>query len=98
MERVPAGDATIGEPGGTVRPDDDAELATHRKRAIRLAMEGNYAESEACSREVLRHRPDDVDAMNELGVAVWKLGREAEAEEIYRRAYKLRPDDFRIWT
>ena len=98
MEGVPGGVATIGEPGGTPRPDDEAVLAGHRERAIRLAMEGNYAESEACSREVLRHRPDDVDAMNELGVAVWKLGREAEAEEIYRRAYAINPDDFRIWT
>ena len=34
--------------------------------------------------------------LNELGVAVWRQGRPAEAEAIYRRAYQIEPDDFRV--
>jgi tetratricopeptide (TPR) repeat protein len=98
MEGVAVRGTTDGQPAVAPAPADEAELVARRERAIRLALEGRYAESEACSRNVLRLRPDDVDAMNELGVAVWKQSREAEAEEIFRRAGALKPDDFRIWT
>jgi Flp pilus assembly protein TadD len=98
MEGVPDRDATIGEPRESRPADDEAVIVAHRERAIQLALDGKYAESEVCSREALRLQPDDVDAMNELGVAVWKQGREAEAESIYRRVLEITADDFRIWT
>lgn len=79
-------------------PDEGPRAGATGDRAARLAMEGRYAEAEACAREALRLRPDDIDAMNELGVAVWKQGREVEAEEIYRAAGRIKPDDFRIRT
>jgi Flp pilus assembly protein TadD len=78
--------------------DETERVRSYRDRAIGLALEGKFAESEAWSREALRLRPDDVDALNELGVAVWRQGREGEAEEIYRRACRLGPDDFRMHT
>jgi tetratricopeptide (TPR) repeat protein len=43
-------------------------------------------------------RMQNTDTMNGLGVAVWRQGRLAEAEEIYRRALGIKPEDFRIWT
>jgi Flp pilus assembly protein TadD len=84
--------------GGSEPADDRARAIPFRDAAINLALQGRFAESEACSREALRLRPDDVDVMNELGVAVWKQGREAEAEEILRRADRIKPDDFRVLT
>ena len=45
---------------------------------------------------VLCFAPVDIDVLNELGVAVWRQGRAAEAEAIYLRACRLKPDDFRI--
>jgi len=77
----------------------DAELAIHcRNHAIRLSLQGYFAESESYSREALRLRPDDVDILNELGVALWRQGRSDEAEEIYERACRIEPNDFRILT
>ena len=70
----------------------------YRDHAIRLNMEGCFAESEAYLREALRIRPDDVDILNELGVALWRQGRSAEAEAVYLRASRLEPRDFRILT
>ena len=84
----------------TTHPDDpDPALAIrHRNQAIRLSLQGHFAESESFSREALRLRPDDVDILNELGVALWRQGRSAEAEAIYRRACEIEPNDFRILT
>ncbi len=91
--------AGCAEAAGRRGPADDRALAISlRDRAIALSLQGRFAESEACSREALRLWPDDVDVMNELGVAVWKQGREAEAEEILRRADRIKPDDYRVLT
>ncbi len=43
-------------------------------------------------------KPDDVDILNELGVALWRQGRLAEAEAVYDHACRIEPDDFRILT
>ncbi len=67
-------------------------------RAVRLALEGRYAEAEAVSREALAIDPGDIDALNELGVAVWRQDRAEEAEAIYREAARSHPDDYRVWT
>ena len=60
------------------------------------SWEGKSAESETYWREALRLWPDDIDVLNELGLAIWRQGRAAEAEPIYRRAYQIKPDDYRI--
>jgi Flp pilus assembly protein TadD len=70
----------------------------YRDQAIRLSLQGYFAESEKYSREALRLRPDDVDVLNELGVALWRQGRSAEAEAVYHRASQIEPNDFRILT
>jgi Flp pilus assembly protein TadD len=77
----------------------DADLAIrYRNQAIELLLQGYFAESESYSREALRLRPDDVDILNELGVALWRQGRSAEAEAIYQRACEIEPNDFRVLT
>ena len=67
-------------------------------RAYHLASQGKSAESEPLWRQALHLRPDDIDVLNELGLAVWRQGRAAEAEPIYRHAQRINPDDFRILT
>jgi Flp pilus assembly protein TadD len=80
-------------------PADRESLATsYRDESLRLVLDGRFAEAEAFAGEALRLRPDDVDAMNSLGVAVWKQGRAREAEEILRRAVEVNPDHFGILT
>jgi len=79
--------------------EPDVELAIrYRDHAIRLSLQGYFAESESYAREALRLRPDDVDILNELGVALWRQGRSVEAEAIYDRACQIEPNDFRILT
>ncbi len=79
--------------------DPDAELAIRlRNQAIVLSLQGYFAESESYSRDALRLRPDDVDTLNELGVALWRQGRPAEAEAIYHQACRIEPNDFRVLT
>ena len=83
----------------TQADDPDAELAIrYRNQAIMLSLQGYFAESESYSREALRIRPDDVDTLNELGVALWRQGRPAEAEATYQQACQIEPNDFRILT
>lgn len=67
----------------------------HRGQAIALAQQGRFAEAEACCREALRIRPDDVETLNDLGTALWQQRRPIEAEETYRKACRLRPNDYR---
>jgi tetratricopeptide (TPR) repeat protein len=77
----------------------DSDLAAHyRERALRSLLAGQLTESEALLREALKVRPDDVDILSELGVAIWRQGRPAEAELIHRRARQIKPDDFRVLT
>jgi Flp pilus assembly protein TadD len=74
-------------------------LDANRRRldqVMLLLRQGRFAESEACAREALRFRPDDVDVLNELGAAVWRQGRSAESEAIFLRASTLQPNDFRV--
>jgi Flp pilus assembly protein TadD len=65
-------------------------------QAISLLKRGVYAEAESSFREVLKIWPDHASSLNNLGTAVWRLGRLHEAENYYRRARALKPDDFAI--
>jgi Flp pilus assembly protein TadD len=91
--------ATSSTRGETASSGDTVDpVRTLRERATGLALEGRFAESEACAREALRLRPDNADAMNELSVAVWHQGRGAEAEEILWHAARLEPGNPRVLT
>jgi Flp pilus assembly protein TadD len=85
--------ATAHKPAAGIRFDSKSRILD---RAILLARQGRYAESETYLREVSRLRPDDVELLIELGAAVWRQGRWPEAEAIYRRAHVLKPNDFRV--
>jgi len=63
-----------------------------RDRGNAFYMQGRYAEAAECYRRVLRQRPDDVDALNNLGASLADLGRLADAVVCYQEALRLRPD------
>jgi Flp pilus assembly protein TadD len=84
------------EPRAPLDPRQRARLC--REQAIRLLLDGRFAESEACAREALSHEPQDVDVLNALGAAVLQQGHPAEAEAILRQACTLDPGDARLWT
>ena len=58
-----------------------------------LNLYNRRGEAAVTFREALRLDPDDPDALQGLGSAVWKLGRSEEAIELYRRALRIAPDD-----
>ena len=63
----------------------------YRNQAIRLSLQGYFAESESYSREALRLQPDDVDILNELGVASGaRDGRPRPRRSTSRRARSTR--------
>ena len=68
----------------------------YRDQAALFMVQGRFVEAETCSRAALRLWPDDVDTLNELGVAVSRQGRLAEAEAIYVQACQIEPNNSRI--
>jgi Flp pilus assembly protein TadD len=54
--------------------------------------QGAYADAVTFYQELVRLVPRDVDALNNLGSALSKLGRYEEAEDYFRRAIGIKPD------
>jgi Flp pilus assembly protein TadD len=64
---------------------------TDRDRGNAFYMKGRYAEAAECYRQALRHWPEDVDALNNLGAALADLGQFSEAIASYQKALALQP-------
>jgi Flp pilus assembly protein TadD len=62
------------------------------------AAAAEAAQAAAEARAALKRRPDDVDALNRLGIALWRQGELTEAERHYRRALAINPDDAGVLT
>src|SRR3954447_18129234 len=73
----------------TIREAMEAALAHHR--AARLG------EAEALYRQVLRHRPDNADALHLLGVIAADARRFDAAVELLTKAVKLAPANRDFW-
>lgn len=58
-----------------------------------LVARGAYAEAVEAYQAFLESKPNHARAINNLGAAYWKLGRNREAEECFRRAIRLKPND-----
>ena len=61
--------------------------------AVRLAMNGEWAEAAQLNREILQAAPDNVEAMNRLGKALTELGEPGQALDAFRRALVFSPDN-----
>jgi Flp pilus assembly protein TadD len=74
-----------------------SQADSERERGNALYMQGRYAEAVECYRRALRGRPDDVDALNNLGAALADLGRLADAVTCYEQALRLQPDKAEVY-
>jgi tetratricopeptide (TPR) repeat protein len=61
-----------------------------------LYFEGRAAEAEGLFRKVLNERPDDVTALEGLGVLVLQQGRAGEAVDLFARGLAIQPDSSRL--
>ncbi len=61
------------------------------QEAIQMALEGRWEEAERLNRLLLEGLPDDVEALNRLGKALFELRRYDEAHEVYGRALERDP-------
>src|SRR5690242_13390075 len=62
-----------------------------RARARHLQDGDNFNATVEAWNELLEKNPDDVDAANELGNILARLGRFEEAFRLFRRALRIRP-------
>lgn len=75
-------------------PDEEKLLRLRRqrsKRAIALAMQGQWREAAAVNKDIIESFPSDVEAHNRLGGACLNLGEYSQAREAYSRALELDP-------
>lgn len=76
------------------REEEHVRLLKEQTRtAVRLAMNGEWAEAAQFNREILEAAPDNVEAMNRLGKALTELGDPGKALEAFRRALVFSPDN-----
>ncbi len=68
-------------------------LKEQTRNAVRLAMDGEWAEAARLNREILEAAPDNVEAMNRLGKALTELGEFGAALDAFRRALVFSPDN-----
>ena len=74
------------------REEEHVRLLKEQTRtAVRLAMNGEWAEAARLNREILESAPDNVEAMNRLGKALTELGEPGQALDAFRRALALSP-------
>lgn len=85
---VPAGRAAA--PGGGPDPSKTAALLARAKKAF---AEGAYAQAVELYDEFVSLVPDQSDALNALGVALYNLGRYQEAEQRCREAIDTDPEN-----
>ena len=62
------------------------------QQAIKAQQEGRIEEAEQLYRSILKNRPANLDANNNLGVALQALGRLDEAEASFRKVIELKSD------
>ena len=63
------------------------------KEAITLAMENCWEEAAAVNRSIIELFPDDTEANNRLGKALFELGKYEEARSAFARALQLSPSN-----
>ena len=61
------------------------------KKAISLALNGEWGEAAELNRVILKKSPDDVEAMNRLGKSLMELGQYSEAKSVLARVVQLAP-------
>jgi tetratricopeptide (TPR) repeat protein len=60
-------------------------------------MEGNYKDAELAFRKVIKQEPQNAKAHGQLGMALYHMGREKDAEKEYRAELAMNPEDYNTW-
>lgn len=68
---------------------DRADLERHAKKAVGLALQGQWREAVAANKSILERFPDDVETCNRLGRALTEIGEYSEARKTYERTLEL---------
>jgi tetratricopeptide (TPR) repeat protein len=85
----PSNPESAPEPASDLSPEtrpDSGSVRALLARADDCVARGAHDEVIACYQELLKSKPRHLLARNNLGVALWKLGRYHEAVEQFRRA------------
>lgn len=69
--------------------ESKVKIQRHAKKAIALAMKGQWQEAIAANKAMLELSPEDVDTYNRLGRALMELGKYDEAKEAYSHTLEL---------
>jgi protein O-GlcNAc transferase len=67
------------------------------QRALSALQTGNLKDAERRFKNLVRDKPQDVAALNLLGLVLGRLGRNVEAVDSYDRALALAPNSFESW-
>jgi Tfp pilus assembly protein PilF len=87
-DSVPGRDSAAGP---TDQPDS-SKAQHHLTQGREYLARRAYAEAITSYQQLLKLNPRHVDALNNLGAALCKLGRYQEAEQHFRRAISVKPD------
>ena len=79
-------------------PKDRARWLPAMDQAGAALHEGRPADAERLLRPVVKADPNNPAALNDLGMALARLGRGPEAVEVLQRAVERTPTDATVWT
>ncbi|MDB5106287.1 MAG: repeat-containing protein [Fibrobacteres bacterium] len=60
-------------------------------------LEGDYKDAEIAFRRVIKLDPRNAKAYGQLGMALYHLGKDPEAEKAYRAELDMNPEDYNTW-
>ncbi|MGA2911549.1 MAG: tetratricopeptide repeat protein [Candidatus Levyibacteriota bacterium] len=64
---------------------------TLTNQAIQTALQGNWQEAIAMNKSLITQNPEDIDALNRLGLAYTILGKLKEAKSTYQKVIRIDP-------
>ena len=89
--------ASAQDGGGDGKGDWSAALPYYNRANKRL-NESCYDEAVQDFKDAIARYPSDPDFYTNLGIALRKLGKYADAEQAYKKAIKLNPKDWVPWS
>jgi tetratricopeptide (TPR) repeat protein len=88
----PAKSTTAAADGGRIT-ELPPELRPLAQNAKEQSEYGHYPEAERIYREILEKAPDNLYALSNLGVVLFRAGKNKQAEEAFQRVLALAPED-----
>src|SRR5438445_4354836 len=90
---APAMPAQVGSSPSPGRPTPvDSRLRSDLEEATQALKRGDNVSAEKGFRRALEIDPNSLQALNDLGIVLARMGRPAEAIPFYQKALTIRPD------